>query len=396
MRSDIPLLLTAGILLAACTDGEAPSTDGLLVVSTRTGGGDSDPDGYLLTIDESDSLTLAPTGTAELRVPAGRHALTLLGVAEHCSVIEGSAREVEVPPQGSVSVAFEVGCPASAIRITTTTTGLDIDPDGYHVVVDGVDRGAIPSNGTLLTRVDPGSLRITLTDLAPFCTSDGPDSRTVTVTGPGPASIEFAIVCTAASGVIGVIVEASGRNTHGPFGVMIDEGELLLVGSGGPHYVTDVPGGDHVISLRRSGYCSVETEPQWVTLTVGEPVRDTAEVSFSVSCTNEILGTVRITAPTSGTTSSASPYQVWYEHFGYWGYGGEVTYLADLAPNDTLLVELPVSNTWSGADPYWYGFYLKNLPGTCRAQDPHPYPLPGFEITYGDTLEVEFVVTCPS
>ena len=91
MRSDIPLLLTAGILLAACADGEAPSTDGLLVVSTRTDGGDPDPDGYLLTIDDSDSLPLAHTGTAELAVPAGRHALTLLGVADHCSVVEGAA-----------------------------------------------------------------------------------------------------------------------------------------------------------------------------------------------------------------------------------------------------------------------------------------------------------------
>jgi hypothetical protein len=170
---------------------------------------------------------------------------------------------------------------------------------------------------------------------------------------------------------------------------------LLLVGSGGPHYVNDVPGGDHIVSLRRSGYCSVETEPQSVTLTVGEPVRDTAEVSLSVSCTNEVLGTVRITAPTSGTTPGANAYQVRYEHFGYWDYGGEVTHLADLAPGDTLLVDLPVSNTSTGGDPYWYRFYLGNLPVTCSAEDPHPYPLPGFEITYGDTLEVEFVVTCP-
>ena len=71
-----------------------------------------------------------------------------------------------------------------------------------------------------------------------------------------------------------------------------------------------------------------------------------------------------------------------------------MTYLADLAPNETLLVELPVSNTWSGADPYWYAFFLKNLPASCSAEDPHPYPLPGFEITSGDTREVVFVVTC--
>ena len=66
-------------------------------------------------------------------------------------------------------------------RITTTTTGLDFDPDGYRVDVDGTDRGILPTSGTVLTRLDPGSRTIALTGLAPNCTIDGPDSRTVTI-----------------------------------------------------------------------------------------------------------------------------------------------------------------------------------------------------------------------
>jgi hypothetical protein len=393
MRNDIPLLLAVGILLVACRDGEAPSTDGLLIVSTVTRGEAHDQDGYFLTIDRSDSLSLDHTGSVELSLPAGRHALRLSGVAAHCSVAERMSLEVDVPSQATVSVAFEISCPAGAVRVTTTTTGLDPDPDGYQVVIDGNDRGSIPPNGTLLTPVDPGTRSITLAGLAPLCSIEGPDSRAVTVTGPEPVSIEFAIVCTAATGVIGVVIETSGPYTSAWVRVLIDGEEASRVGWGGPHYVNDVSGGDHAVSLRGSTSCVADTDQRRVTITVGEFIRDTVEVSFSVTCAQEPEppGTVRITAPTTGTTPT--PYRVWYEHFDYWGYGGVVNHVGDLEPNGTLLADLPLSNTLSGGDPYWYRFYLEEVPSTCRVADPNPSQ-GGFRIAYGDTLEVEFAVRC--
>jgi hypothetical protein len=385
--------VAVGLMLAACADGEEPSTDGTLVVSTSTGGGAPDPDGYWLTVDALDSLPLDPTGIAELALPSGRHSLRLHGVAQHCSVNQETSLEVNVPSRGTVAVAFEVSCPAGAIRVTTTTTGLDPDPDGYRVVIDGADHGSIPANGTRLTGVEPGTRTITLTGLAPLCASEGPDSRAVTVTGPEPVSIEFAIVCTAASGVIGVVVETSGPHTSAFFEVMIDARGAHYVGWGGPHYVADVSGGQHVVSLRPASSCAMENDQREVTIAVGELIRDTVEVSFSVTCAQEPepSGTVRITAPTTGTT--ATPYRVWYEHFDAWGYGGVVNHLGELEPNGTLLVDLPVSNTWSGGDPYWYRFYLEDAPSTCRADDPNPSQ-GGFTIEDGDTLEVEFTVRC--
>ena len=101
-----------------------------------------------------------------------------------------------------------------------------------------------------------------------------------------------------------------------------------------------------------------------------------------------------MTAPTAGTVPSATPYRVWYEHFGYWGYGGELIYLGDLGSNDTLVVDLPVSNIWSGGDPYWYRFYLADVPSTCSVNDPNPSQ-GGFTIAQGVTLEVVFEVSCP-
>lgn len=390
------LLLMGGASISACEDTGGPSAEGTLVVSTSTGGADPDPDGYLLTVDGLDSLALDPNETVEVELRAGEHALQLLGVADHCSVTPGASLGVTVPPRGSTPVAFEIGCPAVAARIMTTTTGLDIDPNGYRVLGDDRDQGRVPSNGTMLLRLDPGSRTIGLSELTPNCTIDGPASRTVTIVVPEVLPIEFAVVCTATSGVIGVLVEASGPGVRGVFGARVDEAEVFLVDPGRPSYLTGVPAGEHVISLIGPVNCSVETDPQPVTVTGGELVRDTVEVAFSVTCgpPEEISGPVRITVPVTGAMPDSTAFSVRYEHFGYWDYGGTSTYLGAVEPNGALIAELPVSSSGSGADPYWYRFYLDDVPANCTVRDPHPYPAPGFTITRGDTLAVEFAIAC--
>src|SRR5262245_14082825 len=70
--------------------------------------------------------------------------------------------------------------PATA-QITTTTTGLELDPDGFRVVVDGGEVGTIASNGILAAQLDPGSHSIALTGLSPNCTIDGAGPRTVSL-----------------------------------------------------------------------------------------------------------------------------------------------------------------------------------------------------------------------
>lgn len=284
--------------------------------------------------------------------------------------------------------------PASA-RVAVTTIGLDIDPDGYTLLVDGSPRGAIPVTGTVVTLLDPGSRTIALTGLAGNCTADGPGARTVTVVAAEVVSIEVAVVCTATSGVIGVVVRASGTDVEGRYEAMVDSASPLSLVPGQAAYWSGVPAGDYVVSLPIvPDNCSVETDPQTATVTVGELIRDTVEVVISVTCApREASGNLRITAPTTGPVPNSTRYEVWYEHYGYWDYGGSWTFLGDLDPNGTLGATVAAS-TWSGADPYWYSFQLRGIPANCSAEDPHPYPAPGFTITYGDVLDIEFRVTC--
>jgi hypothetical protein len=306
MRTHLILVLVLGLTQAACQDNAGPSpgpsqdspdppasppTLGTLVVSTASGGNDPDQDGYLLTIDGVDSVTLDVTDTSRIDLPAGPHALRLVGMAEHCSVSPGTPLDVPVPSGDTTSVAFEVMCSLTGVRITTKMTGLDFDTDGYHVEVDGTDRGIVFSNDTVLTRLDPGSRTIGLTGLTSNCTVDGPGSRTVTIVEAEIAPVEFAMRCTATSGVIKVIV--TGAIPGAMYQATLDGANPTQVGTGGLAYLDGISAGDHLVSLSVPANCSVRPRQQSVRVTAGSLVRDTVEASFSVTaCTGS--GTIRV------------------------------------------------------------------------------------------------------
>jgi Tol biopolymer transport system component len=214
-----------------------------------------------------------------------------------------------------------------------TTTGLDIDSDGYRVVVNDSDQGAISVNDTLPARLDPGSRRIGLTGLAPNCTLDGPASRTVTIAAGEVVPIEFAVACAATTGVIEVLI--SGSSSGDLFQAMVDGATPVPVGRGAPGYVAGVSVGDHVISIIPPSNCSVETDPQSVTMTAGSLVRDTVEVAFSVSC-------ARPTRPRIAFLRSPQP---WPD--GTPGPGTTDIYLANADGSDAARLTSGESPAWS-------------------------------------------------
>lgn len=227
MRRYLVLVVVASITGGCDTgplDGAAPSAAGTLVVSTATGGGEPDQDGYRLIVDHFTSLILKSTGTAAVDMPPGHHTLRLLGLPRRCSVVPADSLEVVVPLHDTVEVRFSVTC-------------------------------APPQ--------------------------------------PGPP--------------------------------------------------------DSLGTVRM---------------------------------------TVRISAKSAGVIPTAALYEVWYEHYGKWDYGGPLTKLGVLTTNDTLVAELRAGNH-TGGGPYWYQFYLKNVFRNCSVQNPARVT-----ITPGDTLDLEFLVTC--
>ena len=205
MRMHPVLILVLGVSLSTCSDpagdlagGPASPSTGTLLVSTATVGDDPDPDGYVLTVDDADSLDLGATDTAEVDLPSGRHTLRLLGVADHCTVTPGTTFEVDIPAGSRTSATFDVSCHATGARITVTTTGVNLDPDGYRVLVDDSDQGAIAPDGTVFINLDPGSRRITLGALSENCAIEGSGERTVGIETGEVTPIDFVVACSEA------------------------------------------------------------------------------------------------------------------------------------------------------------------------------------------------------
>ena len=186
------------------TDGDivlgapAPTTGDLNVAATTTGG-THDPDGYTVTVDGSTSQPLPTNGgnVTFAGLSAGDHSVTLSGVAAHCTVSEGAARTISVPAGGTASMTFSVSCAqlAGDLTVHVSTSGVNLDPDGYMVTLDGSNPRTVAINGSVTYSSLPnGNYAVSISGLAANCrTSDNP--RTVAVPAGGTVSTNFTVIC---------------------------------------------------------------------------------------------------------------------------------------------------------------------------------------------------------
>lgn len=204
------LLLGAVLLALGCA--EAPTglgAPGTLVVSTVTRGSDPDLDGYLLSLDGAEPLSMPGTDADTLVLEPGRHSLVLTGVAEHCSVAAGSSWEGEVVSGRTTTATFEISCPLTGLRVSLTTSGESLDRNGYVLLLDGSPRGTIEMEGTrLVSRLPPGPHSLSLGNLAVNCTSDGP--RDVTVVAEVVVEVELSVTCVEPLATLRVTAPTSG------------------------------------------------------------------------------------------------------------------------------------------------------------------------------------------
>lgn len=85
-----------------------------------------------------------------------------------------------------------------ALELTMSTTGHDLDPDGYSVTVDAGSPLAVPTNGSAsIPDLAPGIHTVTLSGLAGNCALTTPAPLEVTVPGAAGAVANVEITCTA-------------------------------------------------------------------------------------------------------------------------------------------------------------------------------------------------------
>jgi Tol biopolymer transport system component len=201
----LALLGTTLLSLSACGQGEdlTGPLPAQLRVTTATAGSATDGDGYTVAIDGLVPSAIGPSDTLlETRVTPGDHTVDLAGIGSGCTVEGGGSRTVTAAAGTVVSVDFAITCnaplpaPTGAVVVTLSTSGVDLDPDGYLVAVDPAQsRAAGPSGQVRMEDVPAGARTIRLSGLAANCSVQGPNPLPVEVPAGGEAAVAFTVRC---------------------------------------------------------------------------------------------------------------------------------------------------------------------------------------------------------
>src|SRR3989442_1332645 len=203
------LIIACGLVLAAagCGDsipvGLAGRATGVLQVTVSTSGADLPANGYTVSVDSGAGQAVTVNGALTISgLKAGTHSVTLYSVAANCTLSGANTRAVDVIAGDTVPVAFAVGCTATGgrsgtIRISTTTTGVDLDPDGYRVSVDGgAGAGGGVKDALILPGLDSRSHTVTPRRTCLHLAANSAEPRSVVVVKDATADLVFAIRCT--------------------------------------------------------------------------------------------------------------------------------------------------------------------------------------------------------
>jgi len=86
---------------------------GNLTATTSTSTTTTDPDGYTVAVDNGPAQAIGTNASYTFaNLASGGHTVVLSGVASNCTVAGGTTHTVTVPPGGTATAAFSVGCSA--------------------------------------------------------------------------------------------------------------------------------------------------------------------------------------------------------------------------------------------------------------------------------------------
>jgi WD40 repeat protein len=287
----------------------------------------------------------------------------------------------------SLVLALFAGCndatgPSSgALRVSLTTTGADLDPDGYRVSMDGGPTRDVALNGSLtIPTLPPGTHRVRLEGLAPNCAADQGTEQTVIVVAGRQVTASFTVSCVALAGAIVVTTQTTGTDPDPDgYGVSIDVGPVQPIGVNGTVAIQRLLPGAHVVALSGiAANCAVEgANSQTVDVT-----DETASASFTVRCVAAIGG-LHVTTVTTGEDLDPDGFalQVWTV-VGWYDY-------PELAGAQPIGVNASVA--FPSIQQGSYTVMLTGVASNCRIDTPQPAAV---TVTFGGTTHVIIAISC--
>jgi hypothetical protein len=286
------LVLSVGAAGSACNAAHLePEESGVLRISVQTSGGDLDLDGYEVVLDGKTVRAISQYTTVVLSdVGLGAHTVTLAGVDANCDLEGDATRTVTIEPDAAAQVDYVVVCYPTGIDLRTTTTGLDLDSDGYLVQVEGRSPQGVTPNGSFrLSRLGAGSYTLVLQGIGDNCHSETEISQVVDVASRQITPVDFRLSCVATAGILELTVVTSGADPdvtgyaltldQAPFGADLPGTSPVLM-------YDRIPPGNHELTLGEvASNCSVQQgNSRSFEVTAGTLTRDTVRVEFRVDC----------------------------------------------------------------------------------------------------------------
>jgi hypothetical protein len=193
----------------------------------------------------------------------------------------------------------DTGVQVPELEVTTSTSGTDLDPDGYSVSIDGDPGRAIGITDTLdISDLTEGDHQVSLGGVVENCTVQGDNPRTVHIVSGSTTQAEFLVVCGPPGGAVTVTTATTGDQPDPDgYGVSVDDGAAVPAALNETVTIAQLAPGSHQVALTGiADNCRLqEDNPQTVTVVVGE----TTAVAFTLRC--PVATVSRWSPQTSGT-----------------------------------------------------------------------------------------------
>ncbi len=203
------------------------------------------------------------------------------------------------------------GIEVPSLHVTTTTSGVDQDADGYFVAVDnGTERPIGTGDELGIASLSVGSHIVTLTGVAPNCTVLGENPRAVQVSSDRQTEVPFSIECRPFNGAVRVVTTTTGPDQDVDGYVLVVDGDAHEIGSNTSVVVDEVPAGSRIVEILGVAANCVARTSTFIRLTlIGG---DTVEVSFSFDCSSRQpeTGTLQVSTTTTGPSPDPDGYLV--------------------------------------------------------------------------------------
>ncbi len=261
------------------------------------------------------------------------------------------------------------------LEITTTTSGLEPDADGYAVSIDDQAETPIGANATLERGgLESGGHSVRLGGIASNCTVAGENPRSVSVPSGEIVTVTFQLTCSATTGSLQITSATSGALPDADgYTMTVDGADRGTLVASGAATLDGLPPGAHSVGLSGvAGNCQVQGDnPRSITIVAGASVTS----AFVVVCTAppSVSGALKITTATGGPDQDPDGYSFAID--------------AGATQSIGLNATTTVTNVAAGA----HMVRLSGASGNCTVGGTNPRAV---TVVAGATADLSFAITC--